>query len=328
MKAIVQDKYGSPDDVLELRDIDKPVAMDDEVLIRVHAASVNTADRVLMTGIPYIARPTFGIFKPRRKTLGLDAAGRVEAVGINVSQFQPGDEVFTELPGFEFGTFAEYVCVSEQNALAPKPANLSFEEAAAVPLAAITALHGLRDLGEIQPGQKVLINGASGGVGTFAVQIAKALGAEVTGVCSTTNADMVRSLGADHVIDYTQTDVIHSGQRYDVMLDMVGNHSLSACRRMVKPMGTYVSGAGQVKRRWLGPTTRLLRMLVISPFVSQKMVTINPPPTKADLVVLKGLVEAGKVTPVIDRSYPINETAAAMAHIGAGHARGKIVVTV
>jgi NADPH:quinone reductase-like Zn-dependent oxidoreductase len=322
MKAIVYHKYGSPD-VLELQEIDKPVVNDDDVLVRVHAASVNTADWVLMTGTPYIGRIAFGLLKPKRKIPGSDVAGRVEAVGRNVTQFQPGDEVFGESEG----TFAEYVSVSEDT-LALKPANLTFEQAAAVPLSANTALQGLRDQGKVQPGQKVLINGASGAVGTFAVQIAKFLGAEVTGVCSTRNVDMARSIGADHVVDYTQEDFTQNGQRYDVMFDLVGNHSLSACRRVLESTGTYISSAGQLKRRWLGPAMRLLRMLLLSRFVSQKMVTFIATPTKADLVVLKEALEAGKVTPVIDRRYVLSEVPEALRYQGEGHARGKIVITV
>ena len=247
MKAIVQDRYGSPD-VLELRDIDKPVVKDDEVLVRVHAASVHVGDLVLVRGVPYIARMAVGLRKPKNRVPGTDIAGTVEAVGKNVTQVRPGDEVF----GWCTGAFAEYACAGEDH-FVPKPANLTFEQAAAVPTSASTALQALRDQGKVQPGQKVLINGASGGVGTFAVQIAKAFGAEVTGVCSTRNVDMVRSIGADHVIDYTQEDFTQSGQRYDLILDNVGNRSLSDCRRALPPRGTYVlvGGSSVVGSGWL-----------------------------------------------------------------------------
>ena len=323
MKAIVQYKYGSPD-VLELQEIEKPVVKDNDVLVRVHATSVNTGDWVRMTGMPYIVRIMgSGLRKPKTSVPGVDVAGQIEAVGRNVKQFQPGDEVF----GRNSRAYAEYVCVPEDG-IVLKPANLTFEQAAAVPVAAVTALRGLRDKGKIQRGQKVLINGASGGVGTFAVQIAKFLGAEVTGVCSTRNVNMVRSNGADHVIDYTKADFTRNGQRYDVMFDLVGNNSLTACIRVLESTGTYVCAAGQVKRRWFGPVIRLLRMLLLSRFVSQKMVTFNATVTIADLVVLKEAIEAGKVTPVIDRRYTLSEVPEALRYQGEGHAQGKTVINV
>jgi NADPH:quinone reductase-like Zn-dependent oxidoreductase len=323
VKAIVYHEYGSPDDVLELKDIDKPAVKDDEVLVRVHAASANPYDWHFMTGLPYFMRLQAGLLKPKANALGADLAGQVEAVGKKVTQFQPGDEIF----GIGAGAFAEYVCVSEDS-VALNPANLTFEQAAGVPLAAGTALQGLRDKGQIQAGHKVLINGASGGVGTFAVQIAKSFGAEVTGVCSTRNVDMVRSIGADHVIDYTREDFTRSGQRYQLMLDLVGNHSPSECRRVLNPKGLYIASFGQPEHRWLGPLAHLLRMLIVSGFVSQKMTTFTAKENKEDLVVLGELLEAGKVTPVIDRTYPLSEVPEAIRYLEKGHTQGKIVITV
>ena len=323
MKAIVQDKYGSPDDVLELQDIDKPVAKDDEVLVRVRAAAVHPGDWMVTTGRPYIIRIGTGLRKPRKRVPGFDVAGHVEAVGKNVTEFQPGDEVF----GKGNGTCAEYVSVSE-DALALKPANLTFDQAAAVPISAFTALQALRDKGQIQPGQKVLINGASGGVGTFAVQIAKSLGAEVTGVCSGKNADMVRSIGADHVIDYTQEDFTHGEKRYDFILDNAGNHSLSDCRRALTPKGTLIPNNGTSGGRWIGTVGRTVGALVLSPFLRRQGRPFVSMAKKEGLVALRELIEAGKVTPVIDRTYPLSEIAEAMSHVGGGHARGKVVITV
>lgn len=321
MKAIVYHRYGSPD-VLELQEVDKPVVTDDRVLVRVEAASVNPVDRHTMRG-PFIIRITGnGLLRPKREILGTDLAGRVEAIGANVKQFQPGDEVFGAGPG----TFAEYVSAREDR-LVLKPARVTFEQAAATPVAAITALQALRDWGQIRPGQKVLINGASGGVGTFAVQIAKAFGAEVTGVCSTRNVDLVRSLGADQVIDYTREDFVQGGRRYDFMLDNAGNRSLSDCRRALAPNGTLVLNAAP-RGRLIGFLARLLKGLLVSRLTSQKVVfhiaTIN----SRDLVVLKELIESGKVTPVIDRSYPLSEVPAAVWYLEEGHARGKVVITV
>ena len=320
MKAIVYHKYGSPE-VLELQEIDKPVVKDDDVLVRVHAASVNPLDWHLLTGTPYIARIGAGLLKPKREIPGVDVAGRVELVGRNVQQFQPGDEVF----GGSRGAYAEYVCVPEDR-IVLKPANLTFEQAAAVPVAALTALQGLRDKGQIQLGQEVLINGASGGVGTFAVQIAKSFGAEVTGVCSTRNVDMVRSIGADQVVDYTQEDFTRLGQRYDLMLDAVGNRSLSECRRALSPAAVYVS-VGAPVGDWIGPLTHVFKVLLASLVGSQKMVPMLARQTKKDLVTLQGLLEAEAVTPVIDRRYKLSEVPEALQYQGEGHAQGKTVIT-
>ena len=321
MKAIVYEKYGSPD-VLQLQEIEKPVVNDDDVLVRIRAASANPYDWHFMRGQPYFMRLMSGLLKPKANGLGADMAGQVEAAGKNVTRFRPGDEVFGQVNG----AFAEYTCVSE-DVLGLKPANLTFGQAAAVPLAAFTALQGLRDKGRIQPGQKVLINGASGGVGTFAVQIAKSFGAEVTGVCSTRNVDMVRSIGADQVIDYTREDFTQSGQRYDLMLDNMGNHSLSEYRRVLASNGTLLVVSGP-DGRWLGPAAYLLKMLVSSLFVSQKVVGYVALPNKEDLLVLKDLIEAGKVTPVIDRHYKLSEAPEAIRYLEEGHAQGKIVITV
>jgi NADPH:quinone reductase-like Zn-dependent oxidoreductase len=333
MKAIVIDRYGSPD-VLELRDIDPPVVEDDGILVRVHAASVNPYDWHVLTGLPYVGRVRFGLRRPNVNGLGADLAGQVEAVGNNVAQFRPGDEVYGEVDGegpghpmLELGSFAEYVSVSEGSVVS-KPANLTFEQAAAVPMAGMTALQALRDWGAVQPGQKVLINGASGGVGTFAVQIAASFGAEVTGVCSTRNVDMVRSIGAEQVIDYTQEDFTQTGPRYDLILDLVGNRSLSECRRVLNPEGVYVASFGQPDHRWLGPMAHLVGMTVLSPFVSQKLVQRSMNRTNEDLVVLKELIEADRVTPVIDRTYPLAEVPEAIRYLDEGHARGKVVITV
>lgn len=321
MKAIVQDKYGPPD-VLDLEEIDTPVVEDDEVLVQVHAAGVAIGDWLVMWGLPYPARMTYGLRKPKNSIPGFEVAGHVEAVGTNVKQLQPGDEVF----GWCNGAMAEYVSVSE-DALAPKPANLTFEQAAAVPISAFTALQGLRDQGQIEAGQKVLVNGASGSVGTFAVQIAKAFGAEVTGVCSTRNVDLVRSIGADHVIDYTQDDFTQRGQRYDVILDTVGNRSLSDTRRALTPRGSLVIVGGS-GGPWLMGMGRSVRALMLSPFVRQRLRAFVSKPNTADLNVLKELTEDGRVTPVIDRTYPLGETREAIGHIGARHTRGKTVITV
>ena len=321
MKAIVRNTYGSPD-VLELQDIEKPDLTDDGVLVRVHAASVNRGDWYSVTGTPYVGRTQLGLLKPKQQVLGVDFAGTVEAVGRDVAQFRPGDEVF----GGRSGAFAEYVCV--RNAVAPKPANLTFEQAAAVPVAALTALQGLRDKGQIQPGQKVLINGASGGVGTFAVQIAKALGAEVTGVCSTRHVDLVRSIGADHVIDYNHEDFSGSDQRYDLMLDIAGSRSWSDCRRVLNPQATLVLIGGPKTNRLIGPLGYVVKVRLAALRSSQKVVFFIAKLNKADLAVLRELLEAGKVTPVIDRRYELSETADALRYMGEGHAQGKIVITV
>jgi NADPH:quinone reductase-like Zn-dependent oxidoreductase len=323
MKAIVYEKYGSPD-VLELREIDKPIAKDNEVRVRIRAASVNPYDWHFLTGLPYIARPQFGLLKPKANVLGADLAGQVEAVGKNVTGFTLGDEVFGEV---ETGSLAEYACVPE-DLLVPKPTNLTFEQAAAVPLAALTALQALRDVGKVKPGQRLLINGASGGVGTFAVQIAKSFGTEVTGVCSTRNVDMVRSIGADHTIDYTHDDFTRRAQRYDLMLDLVGNRSLSECRRALNPEGVYLSCFGQPEHLWFGPMLGLLHMAVLSPFVSHQLSTFVMSPNAEDLRFMRELLEAGKVTPIIARTYPLSEVADALRFLEEGHAQGKVVISV
>ena len=320
MKAVVYRCYGSPD-VLEFGDFEKPAPADNEVLVKVQAAAVNPLDWHYMRGSPYIMRLGTGLGAPKNTGLGVDFAGTVEAVGRNVKQFKPGDEVF----GGGRGAFAEYVTVREDRALVLKPANLTFEQAASVPIAAITALQGLRDKGHIKPGQKVLINGASGGVGTFAVQIAKSYGAEVTGVCSTRNLEMVRSLGADHVIDYTQDDYTENGQRYDLIMDMVGNHSLSANRQALNPEGIFVIIGGS-KGNWLGPLMSPIKALMYSPFVGQEFVMLIAKMRKEDLTVLSDLMKSGEVTPVIDRRYPLSEVPAAIRYSEEGHARGKIVI--
>jgi NADPH:quinone reductase-like Zn-dependent oxidoreductase len=321
MKAIVQRRYGSPD-VLQLRDVDKPAVRDDQVLVRVHAAAVNIGDWHLLRGVPYVIRLVAGVRRPRREIPGLDIAGQVEAVGRNVTQFGPGDEVF----GWCKGAFAEYACAADSD-LMPKPANLTSEQSAAVGDSAFTALAAVRDQGKVQPGDNVLINGASGGVGTFAVQIAKAFGANVTGVCSTRNLDTVRSLGADRVIDYTREDFAQTGQRYDVMLDLVGTRSLSDCRRALTPRGIYVVVGVKDMGRWLG-LGRQIKALSLSPFVRQRMRVFAVRHDREDLVVLKELVEAGKVAPVIDRRFALSDVPAALRHQGEGHARGKIVIAV
>ena len=322
MKAMVQDTYGSAE-VLELRDIDKPEIGDDEVLVRVRAAGVNPADWAVMSGLPYIARPVYGMRKPKNAVRGTDVAGQVEAVGTSVTRFQPGDEVF----GWCVGAYAEYASVSE-GALALKPANLTFEQAASVPMAGLVALQALRDHGNVQAGQTVLINGASGGIGTFAVQIAKSLGAQVTGVCSTRNVDLVRSIGADHVIDYTQEDFTQSGQRYDFILDNVANHSLSDLRRALAPRGTLVPNGGNFDNHWFAGGGRVIKAQVVSRFVSHTLRPFLVSPKLEDLVALKELIEAGKITPVMDRAYPLSETPQAIGHVGEGHARGKVAITV
>ena len=322
MKAIMQDKYGSPD-VLELRDIDKPVVKDHDVLIRVRAASVNAADWHFMRGLPYIARLSLGPVKPKTKVRGRDAAGHVEAVGKSVTRFRPGDEVYAEV---DTGSLAEFTSAPE-DIVGLKPANLTFEQAAAVPLAANTALQGLRDKGQVQPGQKVLIYGASGGVGTFAVQIAKAFGADVTGVCRTKKMDMVHSIGADHVIDYTQEDFTQKGQRYDLFFDLVGNRSLSDCRRVLSPEGTLVLSGGE-GGRWIGAVGHLIGSLARGVFMKQKVQPFLAKKSGEDLAVLKELIEAGKIRPVIDRAYPLSEVPGAIRYLEDGRAQGKVVITV
>jgi NADPH:quinone reductase-like Zn-dependent oxidoreductase len=320
MKAMVRDTYGPPD-VLELRDIDIPEIGDDEVLVRVHAAGVGRDVWHVMTGLPYPIRLAgYGLRAPKNPVIGSDMAGVVEAVGKNVSRFQPGDEVF----GIGKGSYAEYVCAREDK-LAPRPENLTFEQAAVVAIMGSTALQALRDHGKVHPGQEVLVIGASGGVGTYAVQLAKAFGAHVTGVCSTTKVEMVRSIGADHVIDYTQEDFAEGDQRYDLILDIGGNSSLSRLRRA---QGTLVIVGGEGGGRWLGGTDRQIRALVLSPFVSQKLGTFVNKENHEDLLVLGELIESGKVTPVIDRTYPLSEVPEAIRYLEEGHARGKVVITV
>jgi len=323
MKAIVYTKYGPPD-VLQLKEVEKPTPKDNEVLIKVHAASVNATEWHIVRGEPFLVRLMVGgILKPKNTIPGADMAGRVEAVGRNVNQFQPGDEVFGDLSECGWGTFAEYVCASE-NALALKPANTTFEGAAAVPLSAVTALQGLRDKGQIQPGKKVLINGAGGGVGTFAVQIAKSFRAEVTGVCSTRKLDMVRSIGADKVIDYTQEDFTQNGQRYDLILDVAAYRSFSDYNRVLSSKGIYVLVGGS--------TTRFLQVMFLGPWISmigsKKFGSLMAKPNNKDLVFMKELLEAGKVVPVIDRRYPLSEVAEALRYLEEGHAQGKVVITV
>lgn len=322
MKAIVQDRYGSAD-VLELRDIEKPQVGAGEVLVRVHAAGLDRGVWHLMEGLPYLIRLGFGLRAPKYPVCGMDVAGRVEAVGEDVTKFQAGDEVF----GICNGSFAEYACV-RQTKLAKKPANLTFEQAAAVPVSGGTALQGLRDKADVTAGQKVLITGASGGVGTFAVQIAKALGAEVTGVASESKMDLVRSLGADHVIDYKRDDFLRMGQPYDVILDIAGNRSLNDLRRALTPQGTLVITGGEEGDRWIGGVDRQLRALAWSPFLSQKLCTFIAEESGEHLRSLAGLIEDGKVAPVIDRTFPLSAVPDAMRYLVEGRARGKIVITV
>lgn len=316
MKAIAQNEYGSPD-VLKLKEVDKPVVKEDDVLVRVHATGLNAGDYFSMRGSPWLVRLIVGFPKPKDYILGWDVAGRVQAVGNKVTLFKPGDEVFAACSG----ALAEYACVSEDKS-AMKPTNLSFEQAAAVPTAAITALQGLRDVGKVQPEQKVLINGASGGVGTFAVQIAKAFGAEVAGVCSTRNVDMVRLIGADHVIDYTQDDFTQSGRRYDLILDNVGNHSFSDLRRVLTSEGTLIPNTGHAGMGYV------IKAFVLSAFMRQQGRPFVAASNNEDLTVLKELIESGKVTPVIDRTYPLSETPEAFRYLEKGHACGKVVITV
>ena len=323
MKAIVQDAYGSAD-VLELRDIDKPGVGEHDVLVRVHAAGLNPGVWHLMTGVPYLMRILgSGLLEPKNRVAGEDVAGRVEAVGKDVTQFRPGDEVF----GTCKGSFAEYGCAREGKFVA-KPANLTFEQAAAVPDSAVTALHGLRDMAKVKPGQKVLIIGAAGGIGTFAVQIAKAFGAEVTGVCSTTKTDLIRSIGADHAIDYTLEDFANGRQHYDVILDTAGNRPISHLRRALTAQGTLVIIGGEGGGRWFG-VGRQLRALMLSLFVRQKLCSLfSLERPREDLQFMKELVEAGKVTPIIDKTYPLSKVPEAVRYWEEGHARGKVVITV
>jgi NADPH:quinone reductase-like Zn-dependent oxidoreductase len=321
VRAVVYCDFGSPE-VLKVEAIEKPVPGDTQLLIRVRSASLNPLDWHYMRGTPYIARFDFGLRKPKNTRLGVDYSGVVEAVGKNVTQFKPGDEVF----GGRTGALAEYITVREAGAVVVKPAGLGFDEAATVPVAAITALQGLRDKGQLQAGQKVLINGASGGVGTFAVQIAKSMGADVTGVSSTRNVELVISIGADRVIDYTKADFTKDTVRYDLILDNVGNHSLSDLRRVMKPEGRYVMVGGP-SGRWIAPLPRAFRAMVMSWFVSQDMKMFISELNKGDLTILRDLMEAGKVKPVIDRQYKLSEVRDAIGYLETGRARGKVVVT-
>jgi NADPH:quinone reductase-like Zn-dependent oxidoreductase len=325
MKAVVYTDYGSPD-VLQIREIKKPAPNNDQVLVKVRAVSINPLDWHFIEGRPYIMRGMMGgMRKPKNPRLGVDYSGTVEAVGKNVTQFKPGDEVF----GNKIGAFAEYLCPRADRAVAMKPANITFEQAAGIPVAGLTALQGLRDHGKVQPGQKVLINGASGGVGTFAVQIAKNLGAEVTGVCSGRNADMVRSLGADHVIDYTKEDFTKSDERYDVILDNVGTQPLSGFRRVLKPNGilVMVGGGGPNDGKWVGPMARPIKAMLMSPFTSQKMGMMLAEPNQKDLNLVAEMMESGKLKSVIDRTYPLSQIREAMTYLEQGHARGKVIIT-
>lgn len=320
-------RYGPPD-VIEVNDLAKPVPRDNEVLIKVRAASVNPLDWKTMTGGPFIVRLLLGLRKPKIKQLGVDVAGEIEAVGRNVTQFRPGDAVF----GTCRGAFAEYACTCEsarimKPALAVKPDDVTFEQAACAPIAGLTALQGLRDKGRIQPGHKVLINGAAGGVGTFAMQIAKSFGTDVTGVCSTRNVDMVRAIGADRVIDYSQQDFTTSGQRYDILFDAVGNHPLSACRRVLNPKGILIMVGAPSDIRVIGPLARLIGALVLSWFVSQKMVFFIARSNKEDLTILGELIATGKVASVIDRRFSLNQVPEALRYLEEGHARGKVAIT-
>jgi len=315
MKALVLNEYGPPD-VLQLKEVNKPIIKEKDVLVKVQAAALNAGDIFSMRGRPWLARFTVGFPKPKDYILGWDMAGRVEAVGQAVKQIRPGDAVF----GVGKGTFAEYVRANEEN-LAPKPSNLTFEQAAAVPTAAITALQGLRDAGNVQPDQLVLINGASGGVGNFAVQIAKSFGAEVTGVCSTRNVEMVQSLGADHVIDYTKEDFTKSGQRYDLILDNVANHSFSDLRRVLTPQGVIIPNSGH------GGMWYVIKAFLLAPFLRQVGNMYLATPNNKDLVLLKELIESGKIKTVIDRTYPLPEATKAFRYLEEDHAQGKVVIT-
>ena len=328
MKAIVQERYGSSD-VLELRDVDQPVAADGEVLVRVHAAAVNAYDWHVMRGDPYLARLSIGLRRPRTRIRGRDFAGVVEAVGGTVTRLRPGDEVFGDL-GDADGAFAEYACVPE-NGVERKPANLTFEQAAALPLAGTTALKGLRDVGQVRAGQRVLVNGASGGVGTFAIQVAKALGAEVTGVCRTRNVELVTSLGADHVIDYTKEDFTRGERRYDVVFDLVANHPLPALRRVLNPDGRLVLSGGGVSEggSLLGPMGLVIQGVAMSKLARRRQVLLlSTSPDHRILAALRELAETGELTPVIDRTYPLHDAPEAIRYLEIEHARAKVVITV
>lgn len=322
MQAMIQDIYGSAD-VMQLKDIATPAIGPTDVLVRVRAAGVNPADWAIMHGLPYIARPVYGLRKPKVAVRGTDVAGVVEAIGAQVTGFQVGDEVF----GWGSGSYAEYAAVP-QDALVLKPAALTFAEAAAVPMAGLVALQAVRDHGKVRPGSRVLINGASGGIGTFAVQIAKALGAEVTAVASTRNLELVRSLGADHVIDYMTQDFTRSGQRYDFILDNVSNRSLTDLRRALTSTGMLVPNGGNFGNRWMASGGRIVRAAVLFSLGSQKLGNFLVAMRREDLETLAAMIDAGSVRPVMDRTYPLRELAGAMAHVGTGHTRGKVAITV
>jgi len=322
MLAIVQDNYGSGEG-LELRQVERPRIGDHEVLIRVRAAGVNPADWAVMSGLPYIARPVYGLRRPKIGVRGTDVAGHVAAVGSAVTRFKPGDEVF----GAATGSYAEYAAASDDE-LALKPANLTFEQAATVPMAGLVALQAIRDHGKVRAGQTVLINGASGGIGTFAVQIAKALGAEVTAVASTRNLELIRSIGADHVVDYTKEDFTSRGKRYDVILDNASNHSLTSLRRALTPTGVLIPNGGNFGNRWFASAGRLIRATVLFRFGTQRLGRFLVATRHDDLLALKDLIEAGKVTPVLTGTYPLGNAGRAIDHVGAGHAQGKVAITV
>jgi len=323
MKAVTQEEFGSPD-VLQLTDVDRPAVEDDEVLVRVRAASANPWDWHFMRGLPYVARPQAGWRRPKNRVLGSDIAGEVEAVGKSVTRFRVGDRVF----GFVgHGGFAEFTSVPEE-VLGLMPADLDFEQAATVPLAAMTALQGIRDVGGVQPGEKVLIVGASGGVGTFAVQIAKWIGAHVTGVCSTRNLGLVKSIGADAAIDYTQEDFTEGSERYDVIFQLAGTASASDCRRALTPKGRLVLSSGDSKGRYIGPMGRVIRAMLLSPFVGQSLRTLSVKRSRDDLQLLGELIESGAIAPVIDKTYPLSEAPEAIRYIETGRARGKVVIAV
>jgi NADPH:quinone reductase-like Zn-dependent oxidoreductase len=322
MKAITYHRYGPPE-VLEFEDVPAPAVEDGEVLVRVRAASVNPRDWHFLRGLPVVMRP-FGLRLPEDGAFGSDLAGQVEAVGGGVTRFRPGDEVYAHVHD---GAFAEQAAVPEA-VLGRKPANLSFEQAAAVPLAALTALQGLRDHGRVRPGQHVLVIGASGGVGTFTVQLAKWLGAEVTGVSSTRNLELVRSLGADHVVDYTREDVTRGPRRYDLVIQLAGTASPAALRRVLTPRGTLLLSSGESESRWFGPFGRMIRAVALSPFVGQRLAPFEAKPSSDDLQVLTELIESGRLAPVIDRTYPLRDTPEAIRYLETGRARGKVVLTV
>ena len=327
MRAITCRSYGAPDDVLQLVDTDEPTVADDEVLVEVHAASVNPADWHLVRGTPFVARLQFGLRRPKFPIPGCDVAGTVRAVGKHVTSLEPGVEVFGTSFMRGFGTFAELASVPASSVVR-KPGSLTFDEAAAVPLAASTALQALRDHGRVEAGQQVLVVGASGGVGTFAVQLAKAFGAEVTAVCSTANSELVSALGADHIVDYTKTDFTDGGRRFDLILQAAGAHAPTACRRALVPNGALVQISGDSTNRWIGPLDRIVAAASISPFVSQRMTSFTVQPNRKDLELLADLIEHGTVAPLIDRTYSLDEVPAAIRHVEDGHTQGKAIVTI